>query len=185
MTRPSGTAPSAGQLALFDDPATALALRTATAGRYVLVGVRDQVYRRTEHDASVVEAVSVFEAATVQHLLATHRLRYDSRTVRVTLDDERRGATPIEPATPTRPPTSRERCGSWSTSSPPGKGLVTCGDGDWSGVIVRDGSSYLVEIEAGDVIGRARSYRHGAERLARHHGHRATSVEIEHEREFR
>ncbi len=76
----------------------------------------------------------------------------------------------------------------------PGKGLVTCGDGDFSGSIIRDRFAetaadkrrpYLVETEYGDVIGRARSYREGAYLLAQHHGYEKPSVtvEIEHERD--
>ncbi|NMI01053.1 hypothetical protein [Pseudonocardia acidicola] len=66
----------------------------------------------------------------------------------------------------------------------PGKGLVTCGAGEFSGTVIRDRerrSGYLVETEWGDVIGRARSYRHGAARLARHHGLVADPIEVEFE----
>jgi hypothetical protein len=63
----------------------------------------------------------------------------------------------------------------------PGHGLVTADD--FSGQIIRENGTYLVETSAGEVIGRARSYRAGAERLARHHGFRADPVEIEHEHE--
>lgn len=66
----------------------------------------------------------------------------------------------------------------------PGKGLVTCGVGDFSGTVLRDrehASGYLVEDEWGQVIGRARSYRDGATRLARHHGHTAARVDVEFE----
>lgn len=74
----------------------------------------------------------------------------------------------------------------------PGKGLVTCGAGDFSGSIIRDRFAetpdekrrpYIVETEFGDVIGRSRSYRDGAVLLARHHGFGKASVtvEIEHE----
>ncbi|MGD9528488.1 MAG: hypothetical protein AB7L91_16815 [Dehalococcoidia bacterium] len=74
----------------------------------------------------------------------------------------------------------------------PDTGLVTSGVGDFSGTILRrnrdrggNGSGYLVEDEWGEVIGRAGSYRDGAERLARHHGFVAESVEVELEyREF-
>lgn len=76
----------------------------------------------------------------------------------------------------------------------PGKGLVTCGAGDFSGSIVRDRFAetdehkrrpYFVETEVGDVIGRSRSYREGAYLLAQHHGFTKPSVtvEIEHERD--
>jgi hypothetical protein len=75
----------------------------------------------------------------------------------------------------------------------PGKGLVTCGDGDFSGSIIRHrsradgdgqrtGDGYLVETEFGDVIAeRVGSYRDGAEWLARHHGYRPGPVVVEHE----
>jgi hypothetical protein len=66
----------------------------------------------------------------------------------------------------------------------PGKGLVTCGAGDFSGTVIRDRerrSGYLVETEWGEVVGRAGSYRDGAARLARHHGFVADPVEVEFE----
>lgn len=77
----------------------------------------------------------------------------------------------------------------------PGKGLVTCGAGDFSGCLIRDGFAetpdekrrpYIVETEYGDVIGRARSYRDGAFLLAAHHGFvekASVTVQIEHERD--
>lgn len=73
----------------------------------------------------------------------------------------------------------------------PGKGLVTCGAGDFSGSIVLDRYTegprrlYIVETEYGDVIGRSRSYRDGAFLLASHHGFvkASVTVEIEHERD--
>jgi hypothetical protein len=77
----------------------------------------------------------------------------------------------------------------------PGRGLVTSGQGDFSGTIVLDRGHtrlsvpgtgpYLVETESGDVISRARSYRQGAEILAARGGYPrpAVTVEIEHERE--
>lgn len=65
----------------------------------------------------------------------------------------------------------------------PGKGLVTCGAGDFSGVIVRQDGRYLVETDTGDVLCHARSYRAGATRLARDHGGIATAVEVHIERE--
>ena len=76
----------------------------------------------------------------------------------------------------------------------PGKGLVTCGAGDFSGSLIRDRYAatpdekrlrYIVETEYGEVIGRCRSYRDGAFLLARHHGFPKVSVtvQIEHERD--
>lgn len=67
----------------------------------------------------------------------------------------------------------------------PGKALVT--SEHWSGQIVRDtehASGYVVETEDGRRVGRAKSYREGALRLVRHHGHAPAEarVEIDHER---
>lgn len=63
----------------------------------------------------------------------------------------------------------------------PGLGLVTCGPGELSGSITRQDGRYLVRTEHGEVIGRANSYRTGAQRLARHHGFTPGPVEIDHE----
>lgn len=71
----------------------------------------------------------------------------------------------------------------------PGRGLVTGrategpDDDGFSGGIVRDGSDYVVEDEYGVVIGRVRSYRAGAQRLARHHDTDAGHIEITYERD--
>jgi hypothetical protein len=70
----------------------------------------------------------------------------------------------------------------------PGRGLVTGpssnrpGDEGFGGEIVREGRDYLVEDAYGVVIGRARSYRAGAQRLARHHGADPGHIEITYER---
>ncbi|MBW0114936.1 hypothetical protein [Pseudonocardia abyssalis] len=75
-----------------------------------------------------------------------------------------------------------------------GKGLVTCGAGDFSGSLIRDRFAttpdekrrpYIVETEYGEVVGRSRSYREGVYLLASHHGYAKPSVtvEIEHERD--
>ncbi len=64
----------------------------------------------------------------------------------------------------------------------PGRGLVTGAGGAFAGGIVRDGSDYIVEEgESGCVIGRARSYQAGADRLARYYGYTPSPVEITHE----
>ncbi|MEK6440120.1 hypothetical protein [Pseudonocardia sp. T1-2H] len=60
----------------------------------------------------------------------------------------------------------------------PGLGLVTCGEADFSGSIVRQDGRYLVESEAGDVIARVGSYREGAVKLARHHGVDSTVLDV-------
>ncbi|MHA6795829.1 hypothetical protein ACVGVM_20280 [Pseudonocardia bannensis] len=177
----------AGQGLLFDDLVTDRVLRLARDPGYVLLGPADTVYQRATHtrDAERAMPVAADEATTVHHLLTAGRLTLGHRIAVVAEQPEPQMATVVEPAAPaaTQPEGPRSVRVLVDVVSP-GKGLVTCGDGDWSGAIVRDGSSYLVETETGDVIGRARSYGHGAERLARHHGHRATAVEIEHEREF-
>lgn len=64
----------------------------------------------------------------------------------------------------------------------PGRGLVTGPRGAFAGGIVRDGTDFLVEDgESGCVIGRARTYRAGADRLARYYGYTPAPVEITHE----
>jgi hypothetical protein len=68
----------------------------------------------------------------------------------------------------------------------PGRGVVTgsstTGDDGFGGEIIREGRDYLVEDAYGTVIGRARSYRAGAQRLARHHGTDPGHIEITYER---
>lgn len=71
----------------------------------------------------------------------------------------------------------------------PGRALVT-GPAEtrpdrktFAGGIVRDGRDYVVEDEYGMVIGRARSYRIGAERLARHYDTDPGHIEISYERD--
>ncbi|NMI00854.1 hypothetical protein [Pseudonocardia acidicola] len=187
--RPRVPVQAAGQGLLFDDPVTDRVLRLARDPGYVLLGPADTVYQRAVHTREAARAMPVAadEATTVHHLLTAGRLTLGHRIPVVADQPEPQMATVVEPAPTGRAVTEPEGPRSVRVLVDvvsPGKGLVTCGDGDWSGSILRDGTSYLVETEVGEVIGRARSYRHGAERLARHHGHRATSVEIEHEREF-
>lgn len=59
----------------------------------------------------------------------------------------------------------------------PGRGLLTCPE--FGGEIVRDNGRYVVEAEGGHVVGRASSYRQGAELLARHHGYQPGPIEID------
>ncbi|OLT06397.1 hypothetical protein BJF90_16495 [Pseudonocardia sp. CNS-004] len=70
----------------------------------------------------------------------------------------------------------------------PGRRLVTgrATDGEddgFSGEIIRDGANYVVEDVHGIGIGRARSYRAGAERLAHHYDTDPGHVEITYERD--
>lgn len=60
----------------------------------------------------------------------------------------------------------------------PGRGFVTCRE--FNGQIIRENGRYLVETEFGVVVGRASSYRLGAELLARHHGYTPGPVEVDH-----
>ena len=59
----------------------------------------------------------------------------------------------------------------------PGRGLLTCAE--FGGQIVREAGRYVVETEFGHVVGRASSYRLGAELLARHHGYTPGPIEID------
>lgn len=103
-------------------------------------------------------------------------------------------ATGYRPAQPTTiRPTAAARKPEPQTSGPvhvdvvePGKGLVTCGAGDWSGVVIRNRDrstrgAYYVETGIGDVIGMASDYKAGARKLARHHGFTVTEIVLEHE----
>lgn len=130
---------------------------------YVLVGPGEAVHTRHIGTRAAEHAIPARpdEAATVHHLLTAGRLHHGSR-ITVTVD----GAREPESATVVEAPA-----------------IATSGPADFSGAIVRQDGTYLVETEHGDVIGRARSYRAGAERLARHHGYRADPVEVEHEHE--
>ncbi|GAA4705880.1 hypothetical protein GCM10023215_52440 [Pseudonocardia yuanmonensis] len=177
----------AGQDLFFDDDLTDRVLREAADPGFVLVGINDTVHTRhlgtraTEHAIPARPDV----AATVHQLLTAGRLVHGSR-VTVTVDGhpEPEAATAIEiPATAASGPAPGDRVLVHVDVVRPGLGLVTCGAAGFSGSIVREDGAYLVETEAGDVVGRARSYRAGAERLARHHGFVADPVEIEHEHE--
>ncbi|MFC5950800.1 hypothetical protein ACFQH9_21250 [Pseudonocardia lutea] len=181
----------AGQELLFDDDLTDRVLREAADPGFVLVGISDTVHTRhlgtraTEHAIPARPDV----AATVHQLLAAGRLVPGSR-VTVTVDGrpEPEAATAVDvaitgTATAASGPAAGDRVLVHVDVVRPGLGLVTCGAAGFSGSIVREDGAYLVETEAGGVIGRARSYRAGAERLARHHGFVADPVEIEHEHE--
>ncbi|WP_433506042.1 hypothetical protein ACQP04_05860 [Pseudonocardia halophobica] len=177
----------AGQDLLFDDDLTDRVLRDAADPGFVLVGISDSVHTRhvgtraTEHAIPTRPDV----AATVHQLLAAGRLVPGSR-VSVTVDGrpEPEAATAVDvPATAASGPAPGDRVLVHVDVVRPGLRLVTCGPAGFSGSIVREDGAYLVETEAGDVVGRARSYRAGAERLARHHGFVADPVEIEHEHE--
>jgi hypothetical protein len=68
----------------------------------------------------------------------------------------------------------------------PGKALVSGERTPIAGHILRDthheyGAPYYVENEDGRVIGTARTYKAGAEKLARHYGYQPGAVVVEHE----
>ena len=197
--RPTGRAArshhrqSAGQALLFDDTTTEHVLRTARDPGYVHIGINESVYLRDttrrsgrldhtggHHTGGHVVPVGPGEAATVLDLLDSGRLHHGTRTI-VTIAGrpELETATTIDvPATATGPaPGDQVRV--FVDVVRPGHGLVTADT--FSGQIVRQDGTYLVETDAGEVIGRARSFRSGAERLARHHGLRADPVEVDHE----
>ncbi|GJF03819.1 hypothetical protein [Pseudonocardia sp. D17] len=190
MTRHgSRSTESAGQALLFDDDLTHRVLREARDPGYVLVGIAEKVHTRAIGTRAAEMAIPARpdEAATVAQLLAAGRLHHGAR-VSVLIDSRREP----EPAVLVDVPAIAagglgaapgERVLVHVDVVRPGHGLVTCGAADFSGSIIRQDGTYLVETEHGDVIGRARSYSAGAERLARHHGFRADPVEIEHERE--
>lgn len=177
----------AGQDLLFDDELTDRTLREAADPGFVLVGISEAVHTRHTGTRAAERAIPTRPdiAATVHQLLAAGRLVPGLR-VPVTVD----GRSEPEPATSVdvaAVATTRPQPGDRVLVSVdvvrPGHGLVTCGTADFSGSIVREDGTYFVESETGEVIGRARSYRAGAERLARHHGFVADPVEIEHEHE--
>jgi ribosomal protein L19 len=176
---------AAGQALLFDDETTDRVLRDARDPGFVLVGIGESVHTRHIGTRAAEHAIPARPdvAATVHQLLSAGRLVHGSR-VTVTVDGrpEPDAATTVDVAaiaTADAQPGDRVRV--FVDVVRPGHGLVTAEE--FSGAIVRENGSYLVETATGEVIGRARSYRAGAERLARHHGFRADPVEIEHEHE--
>ncbi|MEK6437477.1 hypothetical protein [Pseudonocardia sp. T1-2H] len=160
-------------------------LRDARDPGYVLVGIGETVHTRHTGTRAAEHAIPVRPdiATTVHQLLAAGRLTHGTR-VTVTVDGhpEPEAATAVDlPAIATTEAQPGDRVRVFVDVVRPGHGLVTADE--FSGAIVRENGTYLVETSAGEVIGRARSYRAGAERLARHHGLRADPVEIEHEHE--
>lgn len=188
----------AARIGTNDLDLVAAVIRHATDPGYLLAGPTDRVLIRDPAGKDTVEAVPRYEAETVHQLLDAGHLTTGG-THHVACDGRDGPARAVLVPKPTRALIDR-----WAALQPlpaaapapsvppgpvrvyvdvvrPGLGLVTCGAGDWSGSIVRQDGGYLVETEHGAVIGRARSYRAGAERLARHHGHKAVTVEIDHE----
>jgi hypothetical protein len=172
---------STGQGLLFADELTEQTMKLARDPGFVLVGPAETVHTRHIGTRAAEHAIPARPdiAATVHHLLAAGHLHHGARTT-VTVDGrtEPEAATTVDaPSTAASPASDRVRV--FVDVVRPGHGLVTA-DG-FSGQILRRDGTYLVETDAGEVIGRARSFRAGAERLARHHGLHADPVEVDHE----
>jgi hypothetical protein len=184
-------------------------IRVAADPGYMLVGPTDRVFRVEPGDAHTVEPVPRYEQDAVRQLLdaghltigGAHTVTYGDRTgpahsvliPKATRAMAARWAHLRPLIAPTAPKKPRPAGKGARPSSrlvhvdvvSPGKGLVTCGQGDFSGVIIRDRDrgGYQVETEHGDTVGTARSYRHGASVLARHHGYTCKEVDIQHEKD--
>lgn len=177
-------------------------IATALDPGYVLIGPGEKPYRRDPARPGLVDPIPSYERDMIAQLLDTAHLtiggthhvqcgRRDGPARSVLVPKHARAMVERWAALH---PLSATRSGPPATSGPagvrvvvdvvrPGRGLVTCGAGDFSGSIIREKSWYLVETEWGEVICHARSFRDGAQRLARHHGHTASEVHVEHERD--
>lgn len=171
-----------GQALLFDDDTTDRVLRDAHDPGYLLLGVSESVHTRHIGTRAAEHAIPVRPdvATTVHQLIAAGRLVHGSRiSVTVNGRAEPEPAVTVDVASTATGEAAEGPVQVFVDVVRPGHGLVTADA--FTGQIVRDGGTYLVETDTGHVIGRARSFRAGAERLARHHGLRADSVEIDHE----
>lgn len=183
-------------------------IRAAAEPGYMLVGPTDRVFRVEPGDRHSVEPAPRYEQDAVRQLLdaglltigGAHTVTYGDRTgpahsvlipkatraMAARWDNLRPLTTPPPKKADATKKGPRPSCGLVHVDVvSPGKGLVTCGQGDFSGVIIRDRdrSGYQVETEHGDTVGTARSYRHGASVLARHHGFTCKEVDIQHEKD--
>ena len=183
-------------------------VKAATDPGYVVIGASERIFLRDATRPDHVNPVPRYEADTIGQMLDAghlkvgghHHVHHDksegpARSVLVPTATRamgtrwaalRRVPAPRRPApvekrsdTPDRPRQVRVNV----DVVRPGKGLVTCGAGDFSGAVVRAGRTYDVETEYGEVIGTARTYKAGAERLARHHGFPNVEVIVEIERD--
>jgi hypothetical protein len=204
----SATSASATRAETNDLDLIASAIRTAADPGYVLIGPTERVYLREPGSKHDVTAVPRYEAGAVAQLIESGHLEVGG--IRIVRTGDREGPARSVLVTKaaramvarwgalhplTRPAPVRLVEPPRASSGPvhvdvvaPVKALVTCGVGDWSGVIVRNRDAgqrgaYFVETEAGAVIGMAGDYRAGARKLARHHGFTATEVVIEHEKD--
>lgn len=206
-TTPTTSSAAAGRGESNDLELFASVVKAATDPGYVVVGASERVFLRDAARPGHVVPVPRYESDAVGQMLdaghlktgGTHHVTYGStdgpaRSLLVpaaTRAMVNRWAALHHVPAPRRPPTTTPTQAAASTRPvlvhvdvvSPGKGLVTCGAGDFSGVVIRTGRSYDVETEAGTTIGTARTYKAGAERLARHHGHPHVEVRVEFERD--
>jgi hypothetical protein len=202
---PPKPATSSNDLDLF-----AAVVKTALDPGYVLVGPSERVFRRDPTRDGHVERVPAHEADMVAQMLDGKHLKTGGHHQ---VTDGRREASALSVLVPSttraqvsrwdalhrlpqpRPEKTKQgkgdvrdrpSCGRILVDVvSPGKGLVTSSGGDFSGVIIRNrgGSGYQVEDEWGTTVGRASSYRAGAQVLARHLGFTPGDVVVEIEKD--
>lgn len=205
-TTPTTSSAAAGRGESNDLELFSSIVKAATDPGYVVVGASERVFLRDPAQPGHVVTVPRYEADAVGQMLdaghlktgGTHHVTYGTtdgpaRSLLVPAATRalvNRWAVLRHVSTPHRPPTTPQQPA--ADMRPvvvhvdvvsPGKGLVTCGAGDFSGTVIRSGRSYDVETEAGTTIGTARTYKAGAQRLARHHGHPHVEVRVEFERD--
>ncbi len=200
----SGGTASKTAAATQDVELVASVVRLAQDPGYRVVERSGRVFRVEPTRTGAVEEVPRYEADTVGQLLdggllelgGTHTISHrgttgPARSVLVpkrTREMATRWANlrplptprPATPSTPGRDEPTEEQ----PTTGPivvdvvrPGRGVLTCAQ--FYGELIRENGRYLVEAEGGHVVGRASSYRHGAQRLARHHGYTPGRIEID------
>ncbi|WP_219414868.1 hypothetical protein [Pseudonocardia nigra] len=211
VTAAAGVKPTRSEI--NDPELVADVVRSAISRGYVLIGPAERVFVREAGETkkgSSVEPVPTYEADTVRQLLdaghlatgGNHIVRHGGRegpATSVLVPKATRAMVTrwanLRPLL-THPPAAKPGQPATAHGKPPGSGLiyvdvvrtgfglVTCGNGDFSGSIIREGRRYLVETERGQVIGHTASYRAGARMLARHHGFTPDEIEIEHEKDL-
>ncbi|TCK27118.1 hypothetical protein [Pseudonocardia endophytica] len=188
---------AASTAATQDVELVASVLRLAQDPGYRIVERSGRVFRVDPANSGAVDEVPRYEADTVGQLLdggllelggnhtITHRGHTGPARSVLVPKRSREMATrwsnlrPLPPGARQAPKPDEEQ-----TSGPivvdvvrPGRGLLTCRE--FGGELLRDNGRYVVETEFGHVVGRASSYRAGAQMLARHHGYRPGPIEID------
>ncbi|WP_345611972.1 hypothetical protein [Pseudonocardia adelaidensis] len=204
-------APRTPTVATQDPELVASVVRAATARGYVLIGPAQRVFLRQAGETrkgAPVDPVPAYEQDTVRQLLdagllttgGTHIVRHGGKegpaTSVLVPKATRAMVTRWDSYRPLYGRGTGHRVMRRAEMARithvdvvrPGRGLVTGRategqDDGFSGEIIRDGTDYLVEDAHGVGIGRARSYRAGAERLARHYDTDPGHVEITYERD--